>query len=81
MADKNEKNNNITDYLFWRGDIPFSFSPFNEVDALILSQLSYLHFDNLVPSTLDKTITLKKLAKEFKESDDFEIRKNNGPLI
>ena len=27
----------MLDYLDWRGDIPFSADPFNEVDSLILS--------------------------------------------
>jgi len=40
---------NIQDYLAWRGDIPFSVDPFNEVDNLILSELVYAHFDGIVP--------------------------------
>ena len=31
---------NIMDYLDWRGDLSFEASPFNEVDNLILSVLS-----------------------------------------
>ena len=38
---------NILDYLTWRGDIPFSQVPLNEIDSLILSRISYFHFDNL----------------------------------
>lgn len=33
---------NIIDYLAWRGDVPFSCAAFNDVDNLILAQLSYL---------------------------------------
>ncbi len=33
---------NILDYLYWRGDLPLSVSPFNDVDNLILSQASYI---------------------------------------
>ena len=40
---------NITDYLKWRGEIPFWMSSFNEVDNLILSQICYLRFDKIVP--------------------------------
>lgn len=40
---------NILDYLDWRGDLPLSVSPFNEVDALILAELSFIDFDSLVP--------------------------------
>ncbi len=41
---------NIFDYLAWRGDIPFSQDPFNEVDNLILSQLAYTDFTGIVPA-------------------------------
>ena len=34
----------VTDYLTWRGDIPFSVDPFNEVDNLVLCIISYLDF-------------------------------------
>jgi hypothetical protein len=37
----------IRDYLNWRGDLSFEISPFNEVDGLILSYLSYLDMDEL----------------------------------
>ena len=45
---------NIFDYLQWRGDLPFNKSPFNPVDNIILSQLSYLTFDGIVPGPKDK---------------------------
>ena len=35
---------NMLDYLIWRGDVPFSVSPWNEIDALIVSTISYLGF-------------------------------------
>ena len=35
---------NILDYLAWRGDVPFSVSPWNAVDGLLLAVLSYLNF-------------------------------------
>ena len=35
---------NILDYLAWRGDIPLSASPWNELDSLLISVLSYLNF-------------------------------------
>ena len=33
---------NIMDYLAWRGDISLAYSPFNDLDSLALSLLSYL---------------------------------------
>ena len=34
----------MLEYLKWRGDLSWSASPLNELDALVFSQLSYLHF-------------------------------------
>ncbi len=41
---------NLFDYLDWRGDLGFDASPFNEVDSLILSQISYVDLEGIVPS-------------------------------
>ena len=35
---------NIMDYLAWRGDISLAYSPFNDLDSLALSLLSYLTY-------------------------------------
>ena len=40
---------NMLDYLDWRGDIPFSADPFNEVDSLVLSEAAYVDFEGIVP--------------------------------
>ena len=40
---------NIMDYLEWYGDFDFSVMPFNEVDNLILAELSYASLDGIVP--------------------------------
>ena len=50
---------NIIDYIEWRGDLSFSESPFNEVDNLIFTQLSYLDFSGIVPEAVDEAVTLK----------------------
>ena len=34
----------VTDYLTWRGDVPFAVDPFNEVDNLVLCIISYINF-------------------------------------
>ena len=39
---------NIIDYLQWRGDIPVSQVPLGEVDALVLSYLSYMPFQEVM---------------------------------
>lgn len=40
---------NIIDYILWRGDLPVAQVPLGEVDALILSYLSYMPMDGIVP--------------------------------
>ena len=44
---------NIIDYVQWRGDIPLAQVPFGAVDALVLSYLSYMPFDGLVPESFE----------------------------
>ncbi len=59
---------NIIDYLEWRGDIPFSQVPLNEIDSLILSRISYFPFDNLFQE--DEQITIKKAYQRFRKEKD-----------
>lgn len=60
---------NIIDYLDWRGDLSFVSDSFNEVDNLILSNLSYLQLDGIVPHEITGSeITLSDLAYQFKAS-------------
>lgn len=40
---------NILDYLDWRGDLTLAQDPFNEVDNLILAELSFVNFVGIVP--------------------------------
>ena len=39
---------NIFDYLLWRGDLPLSQTPFNQVDGAVLARLSYLPFEHVM---------------------------------
>ena len=57
---------NVMDYLEWRGDLTFDQSPFNDVDNVILSQLAYVNFRDVIPSVqMNKGITLKAAAQLF----------------
>ena len=80
MAAKKTKSD-ICDYIDWRGDLSFEVSPFNEIDALIFCQLSYMDFSDLAPKTFDSSIKLPDLAKLFLGSKDFEKRSDLGKLI
>ncbi|MCX4269047.1 MAG: DUF2974 domain-containing protein [Lachnospiraceae bacterium] len=57
---------NILDYLDWRGDICIADAPFNEVDNLLLSELSYVALDRIVPGLEeDASITVKEAEEVF----------------
>ena len=58
---------NMQDYLYWRGDIPFSTDPFNEVDNLILAELSYTDFAGTLSENGRRT-SLKNAQRKFFES-------------
>lgn len=45
---------NLVDYIYWRGDLPFSLVPFNELDNLVLSMTSYVDFAGIVPEALTR---------------------------
>ena len=53
----------LFDYLRWRGDLPLTQAPLNPVDNLILSNLSYIHFDGLLSSDLHHPKTLKQFKQ------------------
>lgn len=55
----------MLDYLDWRGDISLSYSLFNDVDSLILSCLSYVNFDGIVPAPGAGEISLSEAAAAF----------------
>ena len=53
----------IFDYISRRGDLTFEQDGFNELDALVLSRLSYLPFDGAVSSCLfDETVSYTHLT-------------------
>lgn len=56
---------NIEDYLRWRGDLSMKVDPFNEVDNLILSQLSYVDFDGIVPEGNETGISLREVCDRY----------------
>jgi len=72
---------NLFDYVAWRGDISFDTIPFNKIDALLLSHISYSLLNGLVPSSFEESKTLNQLNKDFKASADYEERLKIGFVI
>ena len=56
---------NMLDYIDWRGDLTFSEAPFCEVDSLILSQICYVDFENIVSRSFNKPVMLATAAKAY----------------
>ncbi|MCI8341875.1 MAG: DUF2974 domain-containing protein [Firmicutes bacterium] len=71
----------IIDYIKWRGDISFFNDKFNEIDALILSQFSYLDFSDIVSDDFDDDISLKEAWRLFSKISRHCDRKDPGVLI
>lgn len=75
---------NLFDYLNWRGDLTLDQVPLNDIDSLILSRLSYLPFDNIVPKSLRESITIKEAGKRFlasEEAREHVILQEDIPLL
>lgn len=60
---------NILDYLEWRGDLSLTDVPFNEVDNLVLSTLSYFDFADIVSGlgSLKEIPLAEAIADYFKK--------------
>lgn len=64
---------NIIDYIKWRGDLKMQIDPFNDVDGLILSELVYVEFKQLVPGLSEnKSRRLEDVAKDFEKYNDVD---------
>lgn len=55
----------LFDYLEWRGDLTFAQDPFHDLDALILSQISYFTVEKVM--TEEDQCTLAELWEKLKD--------------
>lgn len=64
---------NMLDYIDWFGTCLFSEVAFNEVDAMLFAQISYVDFHQVVPTCQEKEkITIKEACKKFFSLHDKE---------
>jgi hypothetical protein len=74
--------NNILDYLDWRGDLSFEQDPVNEVDSLILSTLSYIEYDGIVPfETKECSVKLSEIAQQAYDTIDLNAPRCKDPFF
>lgn len=76
----------VLDYLKEYGDYTLEEKPFGEVDSLILSQFSYLKFDDMVPGPKEERepVSLQELMQHEKYDSmyaDERYRKDNTALF
>ena len=70
---------NILNYLDWRGDLSFHAAPFNEIDNLILCELTYAKMDDI----FTEDMTLGQLYTAYKEAgiSQKELPFDPGPVL
>lgn len=61
---------NLFDYMKWRGDLSFSASPMNDIDALIFAELSYVPFDEIKGCESAEGVLLSDAAAEYFKTHD-----------
>ena len=54
---------NILDYVEWRGDLTFTKSKFNNVDAVVFSQIIFIDMTGIVPAR--GKISIEDCAKKY----------------
>ncbi len=75
---------NVFEYLNWRGDISMEQLPLGEVDGLILSLLSYVDLDGILPMSNENShagITIREAAKEYFFVRDPQIQRPLGLIV
>ncbi len=58
---------NMTEYVKWRGDIPFKAFPICDADYLVFAQLAYLPYGGIVGDSFEARMTLGQAAQRVLE--------------
>ena len=77
MIKEENINMKLLDYLKWRNDISLSVSPFNDIDNVILSYISYMNFDELF-SDNEGIYDIEEVLKTFCEKYSLDEIKDKG---
>lgn len=74
---KDNRDYNIEDYLIMRSDVPFGTDPFNEVDNVVLSELSYVEMGEKAGG--EGFVSLSEIRDDyFEKHPREEVRKTEG---
>lgn len=63
---------NIHDYLLWRGDLTLEKDNFNEIDVLVLAELTYLPFEKLSLKVMSAPISIREATLYLLALPDIE---------
>ena len=69
----------ITDYLYWRGDLSFKNDPFNELDNILFAQICYMEFEKYFKD--EKSLTIMELADRYFEGKDIDQYTNDKNVV
>ncbi len=74
---------NIFDYLLWRGDLSLEQAPFQDVDGLILTCLSYHFFTEVLNQYDAKPVSIAELARRVREvpQEKLHVRDTQDVLL
>lgn len=73
---------NLLDYLEWRGDLTLAQSSFNEVDNLILAELSFVNFNEILPAPgVGVGMTLREAAELYFSKFPADAHIDMGVLV
>ena len=75
------RTKNILDYMEWRGDLPFERDDINDVDLMILAELSYTKMEDLFQA--EEALTIEELCRRYDEAqyDQSEVGYDPGPAL
>ena len=74
----------LIEYIYWRGDLLFEQSPFNEVDNVVLSELVYLDLSPVLDAMSGHGPTLKEAYQKICELGKYKFRTafgGNEPFV
>ena len=71
----------VLDYLAWRGDLTLIERPFNDVDNLILTMLSYLDFSGIVPGPVEGFVMLGDACLTLLEDTGGDVMQRVRSLV
>ena len=63
----------LIDYIRWRGDLSFETCPLNLADSVILCELSYIDFTQVLEPNSPAGITLREAFKRIEEEECFQL--------